>query len=145
MSYERLNGTIKVVNGSPSRAGSPTLSNISDGSDRWEDSEDGGGKSRAFGLEDIAKSSIDAGNDVDTETDHEDTDEEGLEMDDFGGFSSRGSHTSAQTFMLYTPDEEQSVIRKFDSRLVLFVALLYMLSFLDRSSMLCTRRNGAIS
>ena len=39
------------------------------------------------------------------------------------------------SFMLYSPDEEESVIRKFDRRLVLFVALLYMLSFLDRSSM----------
>ncbi len=37
--------------------------------------------------------------------------------------------------MLYSSDEEESVIRKFDRRLVLFVALLYMLSFLDRSSM----------
>ena len=55
---------------------------------------------------------------------------------------SPGVHTSTiasasalQNVMLYTPDEEQSIIRKFDRRLVLFVALLYMLSFLDRSSM----------
>lgn len=34
----------------------------------------------------------------------------------------------------YTPDEEKSVIKTFDRRLVLFIALLYMLSFLDRSS-----------
>jgi hypothetical protein len=34
----------------------------------------------------------------------------------------------------YTSDEEKSVRRKFDRRLVLFVAFLYMLSFLDRSS-----------
>ena len=39
------------------------------------------------------------------------------------------------SFMLYTPDEERAVIRRLDIRLVLFVALLYMLSFLDRSSM----------
>ncbi len=37
-------------------------------------------------------------------------------------------------FVLYTPEEEQAVIRKLDRRLVLFVAFLYMLSFLDRSS-----------
>ncbi|KFX94048.1 hypothetical protein V490_04545 [Pseudogymnoascus sp. VKM F-3557] len=45
----------------------------------------------------------------------------------------RGSASSAQSFQLYTPDEERAVVRKFDRRLVLFVALLYMLSFLDRS------------
>lgn len=47
----------------------------------------------------------------------------------------RGSASTTQSYQLYTPDEERAVIRKFDRRLVLFVALLYMLSFLDRSSM----------
>jgi len=47
----------------------------------------------------------------------------------------RGSASTTQSYQLYTPDEERVVIRKFDRRLVLFVALLYMLSFLDRSSM----------
>lgn len=37
----------------------------------------------------------------------------------------------------YTPEEERTVVKKFDRRLVLFVALLYMLSFLDRSSEFC--------
>lgn len=41
---------------------------------------------------------------------------------------------SVQSFELYTPDEEKQVLRKLDTKLVLFVALLYMLSFLDRSS-----------
>lgn len=35
----------------------------------------------------------------------------------------------------YTAEEERAVVRKFDRRLVLFVALLYLLSFLDRSSL----------
>lgn len=35
----------------------------------------------------------------------------------------------------YTPEEEREVVRVFDRRLVPFLALLYMLSFLDRSSM----------
>lgn len=35
----------------------------------------------------------------------------------------------------YTAEEERAVIDKFDRRLVLFVAFLYMLSFLDRSSL----------
>ena len=47
----------------------------------------------------------------------------------------QGSDETEQSFMLYTPDEERSVIKKFDRHLVLFIALLYMLSFLDRSSM----------
>lgn len=46
----------------------------------------------------------------------------------------RGSISTVASFQLYTPDEENAVVRKFDRRLVLFVALLYMLSFLDRSS-----------
>lgn len=41
---------------------------------------------------------------------------------------------SVQSFELYTPDEEKQVLKKLDTKLVLFVALLYMLSFLDRSS-----------
>lgn len=34
----------------------------------------------------------------------------------------------------YTDAEEQTILRKFDRLLVLFIALLYMLSFLDRSN-----------
>lgn len=45
------------------------------------------------------------------------------------------SASSVASFELYTPDEEMAVRRKFDRKLVLFVALLYMLSFLDRSSL----------
>jgi hypothetical protein len=48
---------------------------------------------------------------------------------------SGGSAVSADSFQLYTPDEDHAVRRKFDRKLVLFVALLFMLSFLDRSSM----------
>lgn len=50
------------------------------------------------------------------------------------GFSRSGSSSSAASFQLYTPDEEDAVRSKFDRKLVVFVALLYMLSFLDRSS-----------
>lgn len=41
---------------------------------------------------------------------------------------------TAATLPPYTPDEERAVVKKFDRRLVVFLALLYMLSFLDRSS-----------
>jgi hypothetical protein len=34
----------------------------------------------------------------------------------------------------YTADEEKRVVKRFDRRLVIFLALLYLLSFLDRSS-----------
>ncbi|CZT42364.1 related to nicotinamide mononucleotide permease [Rhynchosporium secalis] len=47
----------------------------------------------------------------------------------------RGASVSTiQSYQLYTPDEERAVVRKFDRKLVLFLALLYMLSFLDRSN-----------
>ncbi len=46
----------------------------------------------------------------------------------------RLSTASAQSFELYTPDEERAVVRKLDTRVVLFMSFLYLLSFLDRSS-----------
>ena len=52
--------------------------------------------------------------------------------DGFDGHTRRGRQAS---FELYTPDEERVVVKKLDRHLVLFVAFLYMLSFLDRSSM----------
>ena len=45
-------------------------------------------------------------------------------------FSLSSSHSDA----LYSAKEEKNVLRKLDRRLVLFTALLYCLSFLDRSS-----------
>ncbi|KZF23271.1 MFS general substrate transporter [Xylona heveae TC161] len=46
----------------------------------------------------------------------------------------RLSVSSADSFTLYTPDEENEILRIFNRRLVAFSALLYMLSFLDRSN-----------
>jgi hypothetical protein len=46
----------------------------------------------------------------------------------------RFSMSSVQSFELYTPDEDRAVLRKLDRRLVSFMAMLYCLSFLDRSS-----------
>ncbi|PSN62040.1 hypothetical protein BS50DRAFT_613134 [Corynespora cassiicola Philippines] len=46
----------------------------------------------------------------------------------------RFSIDSVQSFELYTPDEDHKVLRKLDRRLVAFMALLYCLSFLDRSN-----------
>lgn len=47
----------------------------------------------------------------------------------------RPSGSSIASFQLYTPDEDRAVRGKFDRKLVLFVALLFLLSFVDRSSM----------
>ncbi|KAI9862032.1 MAG: hypothetical protein M1824_001777 [Vezdaea acicularis] len=47
---------------------------------------------------------------------------------------SRGRSWTEGSFVQYTPEEERAVVRKLDRNLVLFIALLYMLSFLDRSN-----------
>ncbi|KAL5325767.1 hypothetical protein ACEPPN_006900 [Leptodophora sp. 'Broadleaf-Isolate-01'] len=68
---------------------------------------------------------------LDADEDDEDEDE-----DDYPtpGRRRAASVSTVQSYQLYTPDEERAVVRKFDRKLVLFVALLYMLSFLDRSN-----------
>lgn len=50
------------------------------------------------------------------------------------GGERRLSASTVASFQLYTPDEERAVVRKFDRRLVVFLAFCYMLSFVDRSS-----------
>ncbi|KAM3424543.1 hypothetical protein BST61_g6539 [Cercospora zeina] len=50
------------------------------------------------------------------------------------GTGRRRTRSSLHTFQLYTPDEEAKVRHTLDTRLVLFVALLYMMAFLDRSN-----------
>ena len=62
----------------------------------------------------------------------EGSDDDGEETTLQGGSSRRRG--SVASFELYTPDEERRVRRKLDIKLVLFVALLYLLSFLDRSN-----------
>ncbi|EFY86176.1 putative nicotinamide mononucleotide permease [Metarhizium acridum CQMa 102] len=62
---------------------------------------------------------------------------EAYEMVERHGGHRRMSARSASTvasFQLYTPDEDLAVRRKFDRKLVLFVAFLFLLSFLDRSN-----------
>ncbi|KAH8808922.1 major facilitator superfamily domain-containing protein [Xylogone sp. PMI_703] len=63
-------------------------------------------------------------------------DEIGAEVDEFHNRRRRrrGISLSEKNYQLYTPEEERAVVRKFDRKLVVFVALLYMLSFLDRSN-----------
>lgn len=59
---------------------------------------------------------------------------EGGYRDYLGNIGRRNSLSTTNSYQLYTPDEERAVVRKFDRKLVVFVAGLYMLSFLDRSS-----------
>lgn len=66
------------------------------------------------------------------EDDEDDIDEEEGQYHDRG--TRRASVSTTRSYQLYTPDEEHVVVRKFDRKLVSFVTLLYMLSFLDRSS-----------
>lgn len=54
--------------------------------------------------------------------------------DEEDGESSSDERRPRRQKQPYTPEEEQAVVRKFDRRLVVFMAFLYMLSFIDRSS-----------
>jgi hypothetical protein len=56
-------------------------------------------------------------------------------VDDHYHDDDEDDNSSVESFELYTPDEEKALLKKLDTRLVLFLALLYMLSFLDRGSM----------
>lgn len=64
----------------------------------------------------------------------EDEDEEGDDGADEEEAPFAHQRSRIQSYKSYTPDEEARVRRKLDTRLVLFVALLYMLAFLDRSN-----------
>lgn len=46
----------------------------------------------------------------------------------------RRSSQTHRFFFTFTAEEERVVVKKLDRRIVFFVSLLYMLSFLDRSS-----------
>lgn len=46
-----------------------------------------------------------------------------------------GKDTRSRAAPQYTPEEDREVVKLFDRRLVPFLALLYLLAFLDRSSM----------
>ncbi|RDL39882.1 uncharacterized protein BP5553_04222 [Venustampulla echinocandica] len=90
---------------------------------------------KSFKLQRVAK---DRGKVWDAE-EEEDYDEDDKGNEDEGEYRTdgrrrRASVSTVQSYQLYTPDEERAVVRKFDRKLVLFVALLYMLSFLDRSN-----------
>lgn len=82
---------------------------------------------QGYEMRELVKSRSGAANDGE---DHSDDEEY---MDDLGS-TRHNRRASVQSFELYTPDEERAVRRKLDTHLVLFVALLYLLGFLDRSN-----------
>lgn len=61
-------------------------------------------------------------------------DEEVYELHERGSPEIDRAHGRPRSGFSYSAEEERAVVDKFDRRLVLFVAFLYMLSFLDRSS-----------
>jgi hypothetical protein len=71
--------------------------------------------------------------------DHQDVGDPLSDYENDGEYNSRedleGKPPRAGSSLRYTPEEESEVVRIFDRRLVPFLALLYLLSFLDRSSM----------
>ncbi|TKA64814.1 hypothetical protein B0A55_10552 [Friedmanniomyces simplex] len=64
----------------------------------------------------------------------EDDEDEGHGRAGAANSHKRRRRASVQSYELYTPNEERRVRRKLDTHLVLFVALLYLMSFLDRSN-----------
>ncbi|KKY26845.1 putative mfs transporter [Diplodia seriata] len=103
----------------------------------WGSSGGGGrgqGKGRSIRLTPLARKE-EYGNrhdDDEGEDDEEDAEEKrflpGCEAGD------AGADDAVRDYELYTPQEETAVVKRLDRRLVLFMGLLYMLSFLDRSN-----------
>lgn len=54
--------------------------------------------------------------------------------DSYDDIRPNSSRDSSHDLLKYTIEEEQQVVKRFDRKLVPFLALLYLLSFLDRSS-----------
>jgi hypothetical protein len=86
----------------------------------------GSGRAEGFEMDDLAKGARGI------RVDDADGDEDDLGRDEV----KLGMHeVDLDEGVHYTGTEERAVLKKLDKRVVLFVALLYLLSFLDRSSM----------
>ena len=91
-----------------------------------------GSKSQTFELKEL-RPGLDEATPKETDglvEEHESEDEDRTVQ--FG--RSRTTSVRSAVSMEYTPEEEKAVLKKLDRRLALFMALLYLLSFLDRSS-----------
>lgn len=118
------------ASGSPSQVRTPDEDSEDDG-----DGDGGGGGEEGYKLRALSGN----GEGVSDEGREEGYSDDGGLTEKEGGEGERAKYArrrrvSVQSFELYTPDEERVVVRKFDRRLVGFLAGLYMLSFLDRSS-----------
>ncbi|MCJ1357910.1 MAG: hypothetical protein MMC33_007906 [Icmadophila ericetorum] len=91
-----------------------------------------GSKSQTFELKEL-RPGLDEATPKETDglvEEHESEDEDRTVQ--FG--RSRTTSVRSAVSMEYTPEEEKAVLKKLDRRLALFMALLYLLSFLDRSN-----------
>ncbi|KAK0641567.1 major facilitator superfamily domain-containing protein [Cercophora newfieldiana] len=104
-----------------------------DGGSQLGDAE-GEGEGEAYELEERGLLREDEKEEEEEEGGGFDEDEDAVDDVRRRGRRRRDSVSTAASYQLYTPDEEKAVVRKFDRRLVVFVAVLYMLSFLDRSN-----------
>ncbi|KAH6895293.1 major facilitator superfamily domain-containing protein [Thelonectria olida] len=109
---------------------------LDDSDDEDLRSEVGGGGSEVYEMRDRQRIGGGPSAIWDVQADDEDEDEGSTHLRPLvdARRPSGSSAISADSFQLYTPDEDRAVRRKFDRKLVLFVALLFMLSFLDRSN-----------
>lgn len=102
---------------------------------------------RQLHLRDLSASTLSGSEDEAFANEDEDNERRELMQDDgeAHGMSGQEKQPQERTRRIqWTSDEERAVMRKLDRRLVLFLALLYLLSYLDRSSQLypppCSQR-----
>lgn len=121
-------------------AASATASRYAPVADRTDDDESSRSNLRRTGVEPL-KLQTDFG------SEDGDTDEGGISGVEYSDEDDNHNDKPPRTksaLPAYTIAEEREVVRKFDRNLVPFLALLYLLSFLDRSSMslyaLCSSR-----
>ena len=98
-----------------------TSSRAADGGEAYELRDFGGRDGGEYGHDD-------------DEDEDDDTDARMMGAKHRKGDARRRGESDDSNPLVFTPDEEKVVVRKFDRRLVLFLAFCYMLSFVDRSS-----------
>ena len=130
--YEKVTGEEEPARSPGSNESSTRMTPESDSEDDHAldalEAEDG------LELKELNKNGQSSSREQASEAADEDEDSDYGEEDTALGGTKGTRRSSAASFELYTPDEERRVRRKLDTRLVLFVALLYLLSFLDRSN-----------
>lgn len=113
---------------------SPGLDRLTPESSGNSSNEDLGREGQGLAMDPLLSS---GGGDNDSSDDGDDSEEQVYKLHVRGPRDTNGSHGRLRGRLTYSADEERAVVAKFDRRLVLFVAFLYMLSFLDRSSASC--------